>query len=100
MYTPKQLDKIAKTIKEGQEFFVAQNKLLKTYSIHSANQKSKITLDRIYKRQPKTIGMSKDSWLYNVRIWYVEIYIEHTETQEEEDFRIITLEKFAKLLEL
>lgn len=100
MYTPKQLDKIAKTLKEGQEFFIPKNKLLKTYSIYSANQKSKITIDSIYKRQPRTIGISKDSWLNNVRIWYVEIYIEHTEAQEEEDFRIITLEKFASLLNL
>lgn len=100
MYTPKQLDEIAKTIKEGQEFYVTQNKLFKTSSIYSVNHKSKIIIDRIYKRQPRVIGMTKDSWLYNVRIWCVEFYIIHRETQEEEDFRIMTLEKFAKLLEL
>jgi hypothetical protein len=100
MYSSKQLDEIAKTIKKGQEFYITQNKLFKTYSIYAVNRNSKITIDSIYQRQPRTIGMRKDSWLHNVKIWCVEIYIEHTETQEEEDFRIMTLEKFATLLEL
>ena len=103
MYTSQQLDEIAKTIKEGQEFYIIQNRLFKVKSLSGENRKSKIIIDRIEKRQPAGIPAvlsPKNAWMKDVEFWYVEIYIQHTETQEEEDFRIMTLEKFATLLNL
>lgn len=103
MYSSQQLDEIAKTIKEGQVFYITQNKLFRTGSLNSVNRKSKIIIDRIEKRQPAGIPAvlsPKNAWMQNVRFWYVEMYIEHTETQQEEDFRVMKLEKFATLLDL
>ena len=103
MYSSQQLDEIAKTIKEGQEFYITQNRLFRVKTLSGENRKSKIIIDRIEKRQPPGVPAvltPKNAWMKDVYFWYVEIYIEHTETQEEEDFRIMTLEKFATLLNL
>ncbi len=103
MYTSQQIEEIAKTIKEGQEFYITQNRLFRTSTISSVNRKSKIIIDRIEKRKPATIPAvlsPKNEWKKDLMFWYVEIYIYHKEDQEEEDFRIMTLEKFATLLNL